>query len=205
MLEMSPMDIERASMTIIAKELGQHSIPEECLPIVMRVIHATADFTFAENLCFSNDSPRLGKDALTRGVSVVTDTNMAASGINKKRRASRGGFVRCYMADADVEQEALSRGTTRAVVAMEKAVREDPEAIFAIGNAPTALLRLCELVSEEKARPALVVGVPVGFVNVVESKEVLMKTDVPWIVARGRKGGSTVAAAILNALLYQQN
>ena len=204
---MRPEEIEQASMEIIARELGQHgpnwqSIPEDRLPIVMRVIHTTADFEFAETLVFSDEAVRAGKDALLRGATVVTDTNMAACGINKKFIASHGGAVRCYMADEDVATEARDRAVTRALVSMEHAVRDTPSAIFAIGNAPTALLRLCELIAEGAARPALVVGVPVGFVNVVESKEALMKTDVPYIAARGRKGGSAIAATVINALLY---
>lgn len=204
---MRPEEIEQASMEIIARELGRHrqngqSIPEDRLPIVMRVIHTTADFEFAETLVFSDEAVRAGKDALSRGATVVTDTNMAACGINKKLIASHGGAVRCYMADEDVAAEARDRGVTRALVSMEHAVRDTPSAIFAIGNAPTALLRLCELIAEGAARPALVVGVPVGFVNVVESKEALIKTDVPYIAARGRKGGSAIAATVINALLY---
>ncbi len=204
---MRPEEIEQASMEIIARELGQRgqnwqSIPEDRLPIVMRVIHTTADFEFAETLVFSDEAVRAGKDALLRGATVVTDTNMAACGINKKFIASHGGAVRCYMADEDVATEARDRAVTRALVSMEHAVRDTPSAIFAIGNAPTALLRLCELIAEGAARPALVVGVPVGFVNVVESKEALMKTDVPYIAARGRKGGSAIAATVINALLY---
>lgn len=198
---MRPDEIEQASMAIIAKELGRHTIPEECLSIVMRVIHTTADFEFAETLAFSAGAVQAGRDALERGATVVTDTRMAASGINKRLMDRHDGEVRCYMADADVATEAEERGVTRAVVSMERAVVDTPDAIFAIGNAPTALLRLCELVAEGKARPSLVIGVPVGFVNVVESKETLMRANVPWIAARGRKGGSPVAATIVNALL----
>ncbi|MDR1873491.1 MAG: precorrin-8X methylmutase [Synergistaceae bacterium] len=198
---MRPEAIEQASMAIIAKELGEHAIPGERLPIVMRVIHATADFDFARTLAFSEDAVRAGQEALLRGVTVVTDTQMAASGVNKKLMSANGGSVRCYMAGEDVAAEAEARGVTRAVVSMEHAARDVPDAIFAIGNAPTALLRLCELVAEGTARPSLVIGVPVGFVNVVESKEVLMRTGVPWIAAVGRKGGSPAAAAIVNALL----
>jgi precorrin-8X/cobalt-precorrin-8 methylmutase len=203
---MKPEEIERASMSVIEREMGDRAraISAEHLPIVMRVIHATADFDFAKALVFSEGAVRTGREALLRGVAVVTDTQMAASGVNKKFMAMNGGSVRCYMADGDVAAEAKERGVTRAVVSMERAVRDVPEAVFAIGNAPTALLRLCELAAEGLARPSLVIGVPVGFVNVVESKEVLMKTGVPWIAAVGRKGGSPVAAAVVNALLYFQ-
>jgi precorrin-8X/cobalt-precorrin-8 methylmutase len=193
-------------MAIIERELAERGIvvPSDVLPVVARVIHATADFDFAESLAFSEGAVEAGKKALTQGATVVTDTRMAASGISEKYMAENGGVVRCYMADEDVALEAGERGTTRAAVSMERAAAETPEAVFALGNAPTALLRLCELMSEGRARPALIIGVPVGFVNVAESKEALIKTadaKVPWIVARGRKGGSPVAAAIVNALL----
>ncbi|MDR2179404.1 MAG: precorrin-8X methylmutase [Synergistaceae bacterium] len=202
---MKPEDIERASMEIIERELAERGvlISSEVLPVVMRVIHATADFDFAESLAFSPGAVTAGNAALARGESVVTDTWMAAAGVNKKRMARNGGEVRCYMADESVAQEAERRGVTRAAVSMERAAAETPGAVFALGNAPTGLLRLCELTREGRACPALIVGVPVGFVNVLESKEALTQvTGVPWILARGRKGGSSVAAAIVNALLY---
>ena len=199
---MGPEEIERASMAIIGREMGDWAGPAENLPVLKRVIHTTADFDFVRNLLFSPNSVRLGREALRRGVTVVTDTAMAAAGIGKPAAARWGVSVVCRMADPDVRDEALRRGVTRAVVSMERAVAETPDAIFAIGNAPTALIRLCELVREGAARPSLVVGVPVGFVNVVESKEMLAATDVPYIVAMGRKGGSPVASAVVNALLY---
>jgi precorrin-8X/cobalt-precorrin-8 methylmutase len=204
-LKVRPEEIERASMTVIEGELAERGIviPPEVLPVVMRVIHATADFDFAQSLVFSEGAAEAGREALARGEWVVTDTWMAAAGVNKKRVAQNGGRVRCYMADEDVALEAEERGVTRAAVSMERAVAEAPGAVFAVGNAPTGLLRLCELALEGRVRPALIVGVPVGFVNVLEAKEALTKMDdVPWIVARGRKGGSSVAAAIVNALLY---
>jgi precorrin-8X/cobalt-precorrin-8 methylmutase len=204
---MLPEEIEKASMIIIEKELAElgHRIDASALPLVTRVIHATADFDFAKSIAFSPEALAAGKDALARGVPVVTDTQMAAAGINKKYVAQNGGVVLCYMSDEDVALEARERGVTRAVVSMERAAEKAPGAIFAIGNAPTALLRLCELAAEGKVKPALVIGSPVGFVNVVESKEALVKEDFfPWIVARGRKGGSTVAAAMVNALLYSR-
>lgn len=199
---MGPEEIERASMAIIGREMGDWAGPAENLPVLKRVIHTTADFDFVRNLLFSPNSVRLGREALRRGVTVVTDTAMAAAGIGKPAAARWGVSVVCRMADPDVRDEALRRGVTRAVVSMERAVAETPDAIFAIGNAPTALIRLCELVREGAARPSLVVGVPVGFVNVVESKEMLAATDVPYIAAMGRKGGSPVASAVVNALLY---
>ena len=199
---MGPEEIERASMAIIGREMGDWAGPAENLPILKRVIHTTADFDFVRNLLFSPKAVRLGREALRRGVTVVTDTAMAAAGIGKPAAARWGVSVVCRMADPDVRDEALRRGVTRAVVSMERAAAETPDAIFAIGNAPTALIRLCELVREGAARPSLVVGVPVGFVNVVESKEMLAATDVPYIAAMGRKGGSPVASAVVNALLY---
>lgn len=199
---MGPEEIERASMAIIGREMGDWAGPAENLPVLKRVIHTTADFDFVRNLLFSPKAVRLGREALRRGVTVVTDTAMAAAGIGKPATARWGVSVVCRMADPDVRDEALRRGVTRAVVSMERAAAETPDAIFAIGNAPTALIRLCELVREGAARPSLVVGVPVGFVNVVESKEMLVATDVPYIAAMGRKGGSPVASAVVNALLY---
>lgn len=199
---MGPEEIERASMAIIGREMGDWAGPAENLPVLKRVIHTTADFDFVRNLLFSPKAVRLGREALRRGVTVVTDTAMAAAGIGKPAAARWGVSVVCRMADPDVRDEALRRGVTRAVVSMERAAAETPDAIFAIGNAPTALIRLCELVREGAARPSLVVGVPVGFVNVVESKEMLAATDVPYIAAMGRKGGSPVASAVVNALLY---
>ena len=199
---MGPEEIERASMAIIGREMGDWAGPAENLPILKRVIHTTADFDFVRNLRFSPNAVWLGREALRRGITVVTDTAMAAAGIGKPAAARWGVSVVCRMADPDVRDEALRRGVTRAVVSMERAAAETPDAIFAIGNAPTALIRLCELVREGAARPSLVVGVPVGFVNVVESKEMLAATDVPYIAAMGRKGGSPVASAVVNALLY---
>jgi precorrin-8X/cobalt-precorrin-8 methylmutase len=200
--QMGPREIERCSLEIIEREMGASTYPAECLPVVQRVIHTTADFDFAHTLFFSPGAVAAGRDAISRGANIITDTNMAAAGINKQQLARYGGRVLCYMADPVVAQEAALRGITRAAVSMERAVRETPGAIFAIGNAPTALLRLCELIASGQAQPALVVGAPVGFVNVVEAKEKLMQLPVPQIVPQGRKGGSTVAAAIINALLY---
>ena len=199
---MGPEEIERASMAIIGREMGDWAGPAENLPVLRRVIHTTADFDFVRNLLFSPNAVRLGREALRRGVTVVTDTAMAAAGIGKPAAARWGVSVVCRMGDPDVRDEALRRGVTRAVVSMERAAAETPDAIFAIGNAPTALIRLCELIRDRTARPSLVVGVPVGFVNVVESKEMLAATDVPYIAAMGRKGGSPVASAVVNALLY---
>ena len=199
---MRPEEIEQASMKTITEEMGAWTGAEENLTVVKRVIHTTADFDFKETMLFSAEAVTKARKALADGAAVVTDTQMAAAGINKAAAAKYNVRVICRMSDPEIREEALRRGVTRAVVSMETAVRDTPEAIFAIGNAPTALIRLCELIKEEKAKPALVIGVPVGFVNVVESKELLARTDVPFIAAMGRKGDSTVASAIVNALLY---
>ena len=198
----TPAEIERRSFEIIEEELGRELDPVQ-KPIIKRVIHTTADFSYADTLCFSDGAVEAGLAALREGCDIVTDTNMGKSGINKTRLAQYGGEVHCFMADEDVAKEAKSRGTTRAVISMEKSVTLGKDVIYAIGNAPTALIRLYELIEEGKIHPKLIIGVPVGFVNVVEAKELIMTADVPYIVARGRKGGSNVAAAICNALLYQ--
>lgn len=198
----TPAEIERRSFEIIEEELGRELDPVQ-KPIIKRVIHTTADFSYADTLCFSDGAVEAGLAALREGCDIVTDTNMGKSGINKTRLAQYGGEVHCFMADEDVAKEAKSRGTTRAVISMEKSATIGKDVIYAIGNAPTALIRLYELIAEGKIHPKLIIGVPVGFVNVVEAKELIMTADVPYIVARGRKGGSNVAAAICNALLYQ--
>ena len=199
--EMAPGDIERRSVEIITEELGGRTFPPLEEPVVKRVIHTTADFSYADSLVFTHDAAHCALDAL-RAV-VITDTNMALAGISKPALAKLGCKAVCYMADPDVAAAARAAGTTRAVASMDKACGIEGPLIVAVGNAPTALLRLAELMDAGKIAPALVVGVPVGFVNVVEAKEELLARRVPAIVARGRKGGSTVAAAIVNALLYQ--
>lgn len=197
-----PMDIEKRSFEIITKELGERTFPEKQAPVIKRVIHTTADFEYADNLVFSNGAVEKGLEALRNGVSIVTDTRMAWSGINKNLVEKLGGQVYNFMSDEDVAAIAKENGTTRATACMDKAAAMNRPLIFAIGNAPTALVRLYELIKEERIKPALIIGVPVGFVNVVQSKELIMETDIPYIIAKGRKGGSNVAAAICNALLY---
>ena len=198
-----PMDIEKRSFEIITELLGDRKLDSENELVIKRVIHTTADFDYADNLVFSEHAVRKGIEALKAGCDVVTDTQMARSGINKTVLEKLGGAVHCFMSDPEVAAEAKSRGITRAVVSMEHAARLTKPLIFAIGNAPTALMRLRELIDAGEVAPALVIGVPVGFVNVVESKEQIIQSSAPHIVARGRKGGSNVAAAIVNALLYQ--
>lgn len=204
MENIKPMDIEKRSFAIITELLGDTKLEEENELVIKRVIHTTADFDYVQNLVFSPHAVTKGLDALRAGCHIVTDTQMAKAGINKTILGRLGGEVHCFMSDPDVAQEARSRGVTRAFVSMEKAAALEKPCIFAIGNAPTALLSLEQLMEEGKAAPALIIGVPVGFVNVEISKErIIEKARAPYIVARGRKGGSNVAAAICNALLYQ--
>lgn len=197
-----PAEIEKRSFEIITEELGGRKLDEDKAPLIKRVIHTSADFEYADTLCFSDNVIEKALAAIRNGASIVTDTQMGRSGINKKSLAKYGGQVYCFMSDEDVALEARKNGTTRAVASIDKAARMKEPLIFAVGNAPTALIRLYELIRDGKISPALIIGVPVGFVNVVQSKELIMETDVPYIVARGRKGGSNVAAAICNALLY---
>ena len=198
----APAEIEARSMEIIQSELGDRTFPAEVLPVVKRVIHTTADFDYADNLVFSPGAVEQGIAAIQGGCTIVTDTQMARSGINKRVLEKFGGEAVCFMSDPDVAAEAKARGVTRAAVSMERAAGLDRTLILALGTAPTALVRACELLEEGAMKPALIIGAPVGFVNVVESKELLLTEDVPYIVARGRKGGSNVAAAICNAMLY---
>ena len=202
----APAGIEARSMEIIAEELKKRgNTPDpETDAIVRRVIHTTADFEYADQMYFSSNAVKSMREAIRSGISVITDTEMAKAGINKKRLSEFGGSVRCFMSDEDVASEAGKRGITRAAVSMEKAAGLPEPHIFAIGNAPTALIRLYELIREGKISPAGIIGVPVGFVNVVEAKELIMTAGVPYIVAKGRKGGSGVAASICNALLYMK-
>ncbi len=201
-----PAEIETRSFQIISDELAERGIvlDSENELVIKRVIHTSADFEYADTLAFSPHATAIGIEALRNGCSIVTDTKMAASGINKRVLGKFGGQVYNYMSDADVAAEAKERGCTRAAVCMERAAALGQPLIYAVGNAPTALVRLHEMLQagEMPVPPALIVGVPVGFVNVVESKEIICELDVPFIVARGRKGGSNVAAAICNALLY---
>lgn len=200
-----PAEIEKRSFEIITEELSREGIilPEDKAPIIKRCIHTSADFDYAKNLQFSGDALRRAMDAIRNGASIVTDTQMGRSGINKKKLNSFGGQVYCFMSDEDVAEKAKNNGTTRAVASMEKACGLNEKLIFAVGNAPTALIRLYELIQEGRLRPELIIGVPVGFVNVVQAKELIMTLkDTPYIVARGRKGGSNIAACICNALLY---
>ncbi len=200
-----PGEIEKRSFSIIESELAERGIeldPDKA-PVIKRCIHTSADFDYADNLCFSESALEAAWDAIRGGAWIVTDTQMARAGINKKLLAHFGGQVVCFMSDEDVAAAAKAAGTTRAAISMQKAASLDKPLIFAIGNAPTALIELDKLIQEGRVAPELVIGVPVGFVNVVEAKELIMESGVPYIVARGRKGGSNIAAAICNALLYE--
>lgn len=204
---LAPEEIENRSFEIISRELlaRQIVLPEEEALITKRVIHTTADFEYVKTLAYSARAVSYAKKLLLQGADIVTDTNMALAGINKHALSKLGGSAHCFMADTDVAEQAKDRGITRAAVSMEKAAKIGKPVIFAVGNAPTALVRLYELMQEKIVRPSFVIGVPVGFVNVEASKELWIQSDVPCIVNRGRKGGSNVAAAICNALLYSLN
>ncbi len=200
-----PEEIEMRSFEIIAAELAERGItlPAEQDMITRRVIHTSADFDYAETMTYSENAVEIAKNLIKNGADIVTDTNMALAGINKKVLASFGGEAHCYMADAEVAAMAKERRTTRAAISMELAAKREKPVIFAVGNAPTALIQIYEMMQESNWRPAFVIGVPVGFVNVEAAKELILQTEVPYIINRGRKGGSNVAAAICNALLYE--
>ena len=202
--KLGPAEIEKRSFEIITSELEEKGIvlDKENELVIKRCIHTSADFDYAETLSFSEGAVERMKELIRGGAVIVTDTNMALAGINKKKLASFGGEALCFMADDDVATEAKDRGVTRAAVSMERAAKLDRDVIFAIGNAPTALIRLHEMMEEGIFTPKFVIGVPVGFVNVVYAKELFLDSDVPYIINRGRKGGSNISAAICNAVLY---
>lgn len=200
---LKPMDIEKRSFEIISCELGQTNLNEQELLVLKRVIHATADFNYKENLVFKHNPVEKGIEALKNGCVIVTDTNMAFAGINKPALKKGGNSAVCYISDEDVALAAKEKDITRAQAAVEKAAKLNEPVIFAIGNAPTALIKIDELINKGELNPVLIIACPVGFVNVVESKELILKHNIPNITALGRKGGSNVAAAIVNAVLYQ--
>lgn len=204
-----PADIERTSFQIISQKLEQTGIllPKEEEAVIKRVIHTTADFEYAKSMRLTDHAVELGARALLRGIPIVTDTTMAMAGVSKPGLSKCGAQVHCFISDPEVVRLAKENGTTRAVAAVHKAARLYPRAVFAVGNAPTALFTLCDEMERDPGfRPSLIIGVPVGFVNVVESKQRLVseaeKYGVPVIAAMGRKGGSNVAAAICNAIIY---
>ena len=200
-----PQDIEKRSFAIISKELEEKGIvlSKEQELVTKRAIHTSADFDYAKTMTYSAHAVGIAKKLIQNGADIVTDTNMALAGVNKKELAKYGGEAHCFMADEEVAKIAKGRGVTRAAVSMEKAAQIEKPVIFAIGNAPTALIELYEMIQSGKYRPAFIIGVPVGFVNVEAAKDLILKTDVPYIINRGRKGGSNIAAAICNALLYE--
>lgn len=200
-----PQDIEKRSFAIISKELEEKGIvlPKEQELVTKRAIHTSADFDYAKTMTYSDHAVEIAKKLIQNGADIVTDTNMALAGVNKKELAKYGGEAHCFMAEEEVAKMAKERGVTRAAVSMEKAAQIEKPVIFAIGNAPTALIELYEMIQSGKYRPAFIIGVPVGFVNVEAAKDLIVKTDVPYIINQGRKGGSNIAAAICNALLYE--
>ncbi len=198
-----PREIEKRSFQIITEELNGRIFPEEQEDIIKRVIHTSADFEYADSLTFSENAVEQAVEALRNGADIVTDTQMVRAGIHKASLEKMGGKVHCFIADEDVAKEAGKRGITRSAVSMEKAAGLSKDLIFAVGNAPTALMKLYDLVKEGTLRPKLIIAVPVGFVNVEPAKEQIMEAGVAYITARGRKGGSNIAAAICNALLYK--
>ena len=200
-----PQDIEKRSFAIISKELEEKGIvlPKEQELVTKRAIHTSADFDYAKTMTYSAHAVGIAKKLIQNGADIVTDTNMALAGVNKKELAKYGGEAHCFMAEEEVAKIAKERGVTRAAVSMEKEAQIEKPVIFTIGNAPTALIELYEMIQSGKYRPAFIIGVPVGFVNVEAAKDLILKTDVPYIINRGRKGGSNIAAAICNALLYE--
>lgn len=199
-----PQDIEKHSMLTIEKELADRGIilDKKNEKVIKRAIHTTADFDYAKSLKFSEDAVNVALNLIKEGADIVTDTNMALAGINKKELEKYGCRIHCFMADAEVADLAAKEGVTRAYVSMKKASLLDKKVIFAVGNAPTALIALREMYDKNEYVPSFIIGVPVGFVNVVASKELIMETDIPYIINEGNKGGSNVCAAIVNALLY---
>ena len=199
-----PEEIEKRSFEILTEELAEMGIvlDGDTAPVIKRCIHTSADFDYAKTLKFSDDSVNIIRGLIKSGASIVTDTNMALTGINKKELAKYGCEIRCYMAEEDVAKEAKERQVTRATVSMERAMATGKPTIFVVGNAPTALITLHDMYEKNEYKPAFVIGVPVGFVNVVAAKELILGSDIPYIINQGRKGGSNVAAAIVNAILY---
>ena len=202
-MHVMPSDIEKESFRIITETLNDMGVvlSEETAPIIKRVIHTTADFSFVESLSFSNDAINVAHSLIKNGATIVTDTNMTLAGINKSRLSKYGCEIRCFMADEEVAKEAKARGVTRATVSMERASKIEGPVIFSVGNAPTALISIKELMDKSGFVPDFIIGVPVGFVNVEYSKELFRDSEVPYIINFGKKGGSNVAAAIINALV----
>ncbi len=202
---MKPQEIEDLSFKIIEEEAGHHSFKKQEWPIVRRMIHTSADFDYIKTVRFHPKAIQTGIDAIKSGCRIFTDTQMARVGIRKKEIEAFGGEVNCLIADENVAKNAKINGTTRALAAVDMACGKMTGGIYVVGNAPTALLRLIELIKEKKASPALIIGLPVGFVNAAESKDALMTLDFPYITNKGRKGGSNIAASVVNALAIMAN
>lgn len=198
---MKPEIIESTSFAIIEREAGPHDFENAQWSIVRRMIHTSADFEFKATVRFHPQAVAAGIDAIRQGKTIITDTNMARVGIRARELAQFGVPLKCYMSDAGIRDRALAIGATRAQVAVDAALDDMRDGIYVVGNAPTALLRLIQLINENKAHPALIIGLPVGFVNAAESKAALMELDYPYISNVGRKGGSNLAAGVVNALI----
>jgi len=198
----NPQDIETESFRIISEELSHLSLPEEYAYIIKRVIHTSADFEYAQLLEFHKDAVRNGKSAMQSGCKIYADTNMILAGVSKPSLNKLGCSIKTYIADEDVALKAKEQGITRSIAGIEKTFSEGEFDIYVIGNAPTALMKICELSHKTGITPKLVIGVPVGFVGASESKEMLKQSGLPYILTRGRKGGSTIAVAIMNAIMY---
>jgi len=203
-MKVAPAEIEAESFRIISDILSEQGITmaDNIAPVVKRVIHTTADFSFVHTMFFSENVIEIARDIIRKGATIVTDTNMTLAGINKKRLESFGATVKCFMSDEDVAREAKERNITRAAVSVERASKIDGPVIYSVGNAPTALIELDRLIKSGRMNPAMIIGVPVGFVNVEYSKELFRDSTLPRIINFGRKGGSNVAAAIINAICY---
>lgn len=199
-LTVQPQEIEGKSFEMITEELGEHPFTEEQYPVVQRVIHASADFELGRSMVFHPDAIAAGIRAIQAGEPLIADVQMIQAGISKDRLASFGMDVNVYISDPDVIEEAKRLNTTRAIISMRKAIKRADGGIYAIGNAPTALLELIRMVKEGEAKPGLIIGMPVGFVSAAESKDELRKLDIPFITNIGRKGGSTIVVAAVNAL-----
>ncbi len=202
-INLSPTGIENDSMGIISRELSHLTIPTELDPIIKRIIHTSADFEYARLFEAHPKAVALAHKALQSGCKIYADTTMITAGISKPSLSKLGCSVNCFVHDEEVIQKAREKGITRSICGIDKAADNSDYKIYVIGNAPTALVRICELAKEGKIKPDLVIGVPVGFVGASESKEMLRESGLPYMIVRGRKGGSTIGVAIMNALMYQ--
>ncbi len=198
---MNPSEIEKLSFSIIDKEAGPHEFDPEAWSIVRRMIHTSADFDYIQSVCFHPNAIQEGIQAIQTGKNIITDTEMLRAGIRKKSLEKFGGKALCLIGDPEVSDASEKAGTTRSHEAVNRSIKNMEGGIYAVGNAPTALLRLIELIREDRARPALILGFPVGFVNAAESKALLTELDLPYITNKGRRGGSNIAASVVNALI----